>query len=68
MDSSTDLLPTQDSASHELASVQQGIWLDQIAHPDLPYYNIGMSLEIKGQINIALFEKAIELVATTPCA
>lgn len=63
MDSSTDMLPTQDSASHELASVQQGIWLDQLAHPDLPYYNIGMSLEIKGQINIALFEKAIELVA-----
>ncbi len=63
MDSSTDMLPTQDSASHELASVQQGIWLDQLAHPDLPYYNIGMSLEIKGQIDIALFEKAIELVA-----
>ncbi|MDR8368245.1 amino acid adenylation domain-containing protein, partial [Pseudomonas sp. JL3] len=63
MDSSTDMLPTQDSASHELASVQQGIWLDQIAHPDLPYYNIGMSLEIRGEIDIALFEKAIELVA-----
>ncbi|MBK5418651.1 condensation domain-containing protein [Pseudomonas sp. TH31] len=63
MDSSTDMLPTQDSASHELASVQQGIWLDQIAHPDLPYYNIGMSLEIRGEINIGLFEKAIEQVA-----
>jgi syringomycin synthetase protein SyrE len=63
MDSSTDMLPTQDSVSHELASVQQGIWLDQIAHPDLPYYNIGMSLEIRGEIDIALFEKAIELVA-----
>ncbi|MEF9673460.1 condensation domain-containing protein [Pseudomonas sp. PCH446] len=48
---------------HELASVQQGIWLDQIAHPDLPYYNIGMSLEIKGEVNIPLFEKAIEMVA-----
>lgn len=63
MDSSTDMLPTQDSASHELASVQQGIWLDQIAHPDLPYYNIGMSLEIRGEVNIELFEKAIEQVA-----
>ncbi|WP_238961638.1 amino acid adenylation domain-containing protein, partial [Pseudomonas sp. AF32] len=63
MDSSTQMLPTQDCATHELASVQQGIWLDQIAHPDLPYYNIGMSLEIKGEIDIPLFEKAIELVA-----
>ncbi|WP_413791435.1 amino acid adenylation domain-containing protein [Pseudomonas sp. N4] len=63
MDSSTEKLPTQDCATHELASVQQGIWLDQIAHPDLPYYNIGMSLEIKGEIDIPLFEKAIELVA-----
>ena len=56
MDSSTEMLPTQDCATHELASVQQGIWLDQIAHPDLPYYNIGMSLEIKGEIDIPLFE------------
>ncbi|NWB98760.1 amino acid adenylation domain-containing protein [Pseudomonas gingeri] len=63
MDSSTDKLSAQVCASHELASVQQGIWLDQIAHPDLPYYNIGMSLEIKGEINIPLFEKAIEMVA-----
>ncbi|CAN1601651.1 amino acid adenylation domain-containing protein [Pseudomonas mediterranea] len=63
MDSSTEMLPTQDCATHELASVQQGIWLDQIAHPDLPYYNIGMSLEIKGEIDIPLFERAIELVA-----
>ncbi|QBZ90211.1 amino acid adenylation domain-containing protein [Pseudomonas viciae] len=63
MDSSTDMSLSQDCVSHELASVQQGIWLDQIAHPDLPYYNIGMSLEIRGEINIPLFEKAIELVA-----
>ncbi|WP_248764351.1 MULTISPECIES: non-ribosomal peptide synthetase [unclassified Pseudomonas] len=63
MDSSTDKLSAQACASHELASVQQGIWLDQIAHPDLPYYNIGMSLEIKGEVNIPLFEKAIEMVA-----
>ncbi|KPA90300.1 amino acid adenylation enzyme/thioester reductase family protein [Pseudomonas asplenii] len=63
MDSSTEKLSAQTSVSHELASVQQGIWLDQIAHPDLPYYNIGMSLEIRGEIDIPLFEKAIEMVA-----
>nr|UXB94986.1 non ribosomal peptide synthetase [Pseudomonas syringae] len=62
MDSSPEKLSAQACASHELASVQQGIWLDQIAHPELPYYNIGMSLDIHGEINIPLFEKAIQMV------
>lgn len=62
MDSSPEKLSAQACASHELASVQQGIWLDQIAHPELPYYNIGMSLDIRGEINIPLFEKAIQMV------
>ncbi|WNW10395.1 non-ribosomal peptide synthase/polyketide synthase [Pseudomonas sp. DTU_2021_1001937_2_SI_NGA_ILE_001] len=59
----TDTPRTQDTTFHPLASVQQGIWLDQIAHPGLPYYNIGMSLEIRGKIDVALFEKALEMVA-----
>ncbi|MES2818300.1 MAG: amino acid adenylation domain-containing protein, partial [Pseudomonadota bacterium] len=63
MDSSTDMASAQDQQSHTLASVQQGIWLDQIVHPDLPYYNIGMALEIKGELDIPLFRKAIELAA-----
>ncbi|MDN3222037.1 non-ribosomal peptide synthetase [Pseudomonas nunensis] len=58
---STDL--ENDNQPHELASVQQGIWLDQMAHPELPYYNIGMVLEIKGRIDVQLLEKAIELIA-----
>ncbi|MDC3735982.1 non-ribosomal peptide synthase/polyketide synthase [Pseudomonas syringae pv. syringae] len=62
MDSSPEKLSAQACASHVLASVQQGIWLDQIAHPELPYYNIGMSLDIRGEINIPLFEKAIQMV------
>ena len=65
MDSSTDKLSAQACASHELASVQQGIWLDQIANPDLPYYNIGMSLEIRNEINVPLFEKAIQMVVNS---
>ncbi|OUM05318.1 hypothetical protein BW686_21700 [Pseudomonas syringae] len=46
----------------ELTSPQQGIWFDQIANPELPYYNIGMVLEIKGELDVALFEKAFQLV------
>ncbi|MCF5709236.1 amino acid adenylation domain-containing protein [Pseudomonas syringae] len=65
MNSPTEKLTAQGHASHQLASVQQGIWLDQLAHPDLPYYNIGMTLDIKGEIDIALFEKAIQRVVDT---
>ncbi|WP_438826902.1 non-ribosomal peptide synthase/polyketide synthase [Pseudomonas syringae] len=46
----------------ELTSPQQGIWFDQIANPELPYYNIGMILEIKGELDVPLFEKAFQLV------
>ncbi|AHF67797.1 hypothetical protein PCH70_26440 [Pseudomonas cichorii JBC1] len=52
----------QETPSYGLASVQQGIWLDQMAHPELPYYNIGMAMEIRGEIDVPLFEKAIQLV------
>ncbi|EGH35424.1 amino acid adenylation, partial [Pseudomonas syringae pv. japonica str. M301072] len=38
------------------------IWFDQIANPELPYYNIGMVLEIKGELDAPLFEKALQLV------
>ncbi|MDF7793420.1 amino acid adenylation domain-containing protein, partial [Pseudomonas syringae] len=62
MNSLIDNLCTQGQELLPLASVQQGIWLDQLAYPHLPYYNIGMTLEIKGDIDIALFEKAIQMV------
>ncbi|MEX5528336.1 syringomycin E biosynthesis non-ribosomal peptide synthetase SyrE, partial [Pseudomonas syringae] len=62
MNSLIDNLCTQGQEFLPLASVQQGIWLDQLAYPHLPYYNIGMTLEIKGDIDIALFEKAIQMV------
>ncbi|WP_187626180.1 non-ribosomal peptide synthetase, partial [Pseudomonas congelans] len=62
MNSLIDNLCTQEQEPLPLASVQQGIWLDQLAYPHLPYYNIGMTLEIKGDIDIALFENAIQRV------
>ncbi|MBV6748763.1 amino acid adenylation domain-containing protein [Pseudomonas chlororaphis] len=57
-------LPMLDNESpdFELTSPQQGIWFDQIANPELPYYNIGMVFEIKGELDLPLFEKAFQLV------
>ncbi|RMQ47757.1 Amino acid adenylation [Pseudomonas cichorii] len=63
MASSTSQVLDQETPAYGLASVQQGIWLDQMAHPELPYYNIGMAMEIRGEIDVPLFEKAIQLVA-----
>ena len=51
-----------ESPDFELTSPQQGIWFDQIANPELPYYNIGMVLEIKGELDLPLFEKALQLI------
>ncbi|MFZ4833802.1 amino acid adenylation domain-containing protein [Rouxiella sp. Mn2063] len=61
--SSADLpMFDNESPDFELTSPQQGIWFDQIANPELPYYNIGMLLEIKGELDVALFEQAFQLV------
>lgn len=52
----------QHKAYYPLSSVQQGIWLDQMLNPDVPYYNIGMMLRVDGYVNVASLEKAINLV------
>ncbi|WP_246771849.1 condensation domain-containing protein, partial [Pseudomonas syringae] len=62
MASSTPQVLEQETPVYGLASVQQGIWLDQMAHPELPYYNLGIAMEIRSEIDVALFEKAIQLV------
>ncbi|WP_346397669.1 non-ribosomal peptide synthetase [Pseudomonas syringae] len=62
MTSSYQHVSNNSNVSYELSSVQQGIWLGQIANPDIPLYNIGMKLEIKGDLDIPMFEKAINLV------
>ncbi|MCF5455205.1 non-ribosomal peptide synthetase, partial [Pseudomonas syringae] len=63
MTSSHQHVSNNSNVSYELSSVQQGIWLGQIANSDIPLYNIGMTLEIKGDLDIPMFEKAIKLVA-----
>ncbi|RKR04570.1 amino acid adenylation domain-containing protein [Flavobacterium sp. 90] len=47
----------------KLTLPQQDIYFDQLLHPNEPIYNIGAKIEIKGQINIEIFNKAyIELI------
>jgi amino acid adenylation domain-containing protein len=48
---------------HGLSSVQQVIWFDQMLHPQLPHYQIGMSAAIDGPLDVALLQRAIEAVA-----
>jgi amino acid adenylation domain-containing protein len=48
---------------HDLTSVQQAIWLDQMLAPGVPSYNIGMAWRIDGDLDEARFEAAIDEVA-----
>ncbi|MDQ6531223.1 amino acid adenylation domain-containing protein [Flavobacterium sp. LHD-85] len=42
---------------------QQDIYFDQLLHPNEPIYNIGAKIEIKGQIDVEILNKAyIELI------
>ncbi|MCP4687941.1 MAG: amino acid adenylation domain-containing protein, partial [Desulfobacterales bacterium] len=42
-----------------LTSVQREIWLHQMIHPDIPLYNIGGYLRIRGPVDPVIFEEAI---------
>jgi len=42
-----------------LTPIQKHIWIDQILHPKSPRFNIGGFAEIKGDIDIAAFQKSI---------
>ncbi|WP_263078084.1 condensation domain-containing protein [Endozoicomonas sp. Mp262] len=41
-----------------LTQAQQGIWLGQQLHGQSPLYNTGECLEIHGNLDVSLFEKA----------
>src|ERR1044071_4325759 len=47
---------------HDLTSVQQAIWLDQLLAPDVPSYNIGIAWRIDGDLDEARYEAAIDEV------
>ncbi|WP_207281773.1 non-ribosomal peptide synthetase [Pseudomonas sp. FW300-N2F2] len=45
-----------------LSSTQQSVWLDQLLSPDTPSYNIGVTVEIHGTVDHALFAVALRAV------
>ncbi len=44
----------------KLTLPQLDIFFEQLLHPDIPIYNIGAKIEIKGEINIDTFKKAYQ--------
>jgi amino acid adenylation domain-containing protein len=47
------------SRSRPLSSPQQAVWLDQMLSPDVPCYTIGAGFVVDGQVDLALWERAI---------
>jgi amino acid adenylation domain-containing protein len=50
------------SSFFPLTSNQRDVWVDQTLHPDVPFYNIGGYLNVDGEINRNIFEKAMQRV------
>ncbi|AIY42364.1 Peptide synthetase [Collimonas arenae] len=46
-------------STHELSSVQQVVWLDQMLNPAIPYYNIGLSAVIDVPVDPSILQQAI---------
>ncbi len=47
----------------KLTLPQQDIFFEQLLYPDMPIYNIGAKIEIKGEINFSTFQRAyIEMI------
>jgi amino acid adenylation domain-containing protein len=49
-------------ATYPLTSSQREIWFDQMLNADIPLYNIGGYVKISGQLDVALFEQAANLL------
>ncbi|MGE7989606.1 condensation domain-containing protein, partial [Pseudomonas sp. NPDC089554] len=45
-----------------LSSTQQSVWLDQLLSPDTPSYNIGVTIEVHGEVNLEAFTRAVHAV------
>ncbi|MEM4990087.1 amino acid adenylation domain-containing protein [Collimonas sp. H4R21] len=48
---------------HPLSSVQQVVWLDQMLNPDIPYYNIGLAVQIDAAVDPLVLQQAIRYFA-----
>lgn len=58
----TSVLSNTSQTGYPLSSVQRDVWLDQMAHPNVPFYNIGGYLRIDGHVDPVVFEKALRRV------
>ncbi|MFH1489783.1 MAG: amino acid adenylation domain-containing protein [Pseudomonadota bacterium] len=47
---------------HPLSSVQREIWFNQMLHPEVPIYNTGGYVHIRGPVDPGRFEKALRQV------
>ncbi|MDB6442647.1 amino acid adenylation domain-containing protein [Pseudomonas sp. 21TX0197] len=47
-----------------LSSTQQSVWFDQLLSPDTPSYNIGVTVQIDGAVDPAIFAAALKWVIT----
>ncbi|MFB4390616.1 MULTISPECIES: condensation domain-containing protein, partial [unclassified Pseudomonas] len=45
-----------------LSSTQQSVWLDQLLSPETPSYNIGVTIEVHGTVDLAVFDRAVRAV------
>ncbi|QDQ25470.1 amino acid adenylation domain-containing protein [Chitinimonas arctica] len=63
---STSLQQAQDVGAppgFPLSSVQQVIWLDQVLQPQLPNYNVGVTLAIAGELDVERLSQAVAATA-----
>jgi arthrofactin-type cyclic lipopeptide synthetase C len=58
--SSSNVSCANDSGDlYPLSSNQQAVWLDQMLNPDVPFYNIGTAVQIDGDLQVPLLERAL---------
>ena len=53
-------LPT--TRFYPLSGPQREVWLDQIMHPEVPFYNVGAYARIDGPLDVAMLERALRHV------
>jgi hypothetical protein len=55
-------MPAHDASRHELMAAQLGVWYAPQLRADEPVYNMGEYLEIRGELDVGLFEVALRQV------
>ena len=55
-------MPAHDASRNELMVAQLGVWYAQQLRAEEPVYNMGEYLEIQGELDVGLFERALRQV------